>query len=79
MKKTLIAVAAGALICGAWGTAAMAMTKHKVHTHRATTVAQADQMIGNNPMLNPKASATTTTKPAPAVIKGNNPMAVAVK
>lgn len=82
MKKILIAVAAGALVCGAWGTAAMAKTnaKHKVHTAHAKKMApvqQAAQMPGNNPMINPKAAATVKG-PAPEAIKGNNQMGVAV-
>ena len=82
LKTILVAVAAGALVCGTWGTAAMAKTnaKHKIHYAHAKKMApvqQVAQMPGNNPMLNPKPY-TAIKGPPPEAIKGNNQMGVAV-
>jgi hypothetical protein len=87
--KILVAIAAGALICG--GTAAVAESyapKHKpvhyAHKHHGTHYAhkkpaaaeqQVAQVPGNNPMNNPKPY-TAIKGPSPESINGNNPMRV---
>ena len=74
--KVLIAVCTGALVCGAWGSTALAKSKHKARAHTASAQTQAPTMPGNNPMNNPKASAASPNAPAPGAITGNNPMKV---
>ena len=77
MRKAVIAIAAGALVCGAWGTAALAKTHHKKQHAAQTTAAapqQAPTMPGNNPIVNPKASPAVQNAQQPSAIGGNNPM-----
>jgi hypothetical protein len=75
--KVLIAVCAGALVCGAWGSTALAKSKHKARAaHTASAQTQAPTMPGNNPMNNPKSSSGAPNAPAPSAITGNNPMKV---
>ena len=75
-RKVLIAAAAGVLICGAWGSSALAKAKHH---HQATQTAaaqpQAPTVPGNNPSNNPKTVAPIAGAQASSAIVGNNPMA----
>ena len=72
--KTLIAVAAAALMCV--GSPALAKTKHHAKHTAPAQPQQVAAVPGNNPMANPKPSAPITGAQAPSAVVGNNPMKV---
>ncbi len=79
IKKTVIVIAASALACAVWASAASAATRHYSKQHKAhpTAVAKAEPMKavpGNNPFpIAPPAKPTQNAK-AYEQMKGNNPL-----
>ncbi len=80
IKKTIVVIAASALACALSVSAVSAKTtKHKAKPAKVAKVQPMKAVPGNNPFTIAPASAGIKNAPAPAAIKGNNPMSVAAK
>jgi hypothetical protein len=88
IKKTVVAVAVSALVCGVWVSSASAKHRphhknmrmgHHMHMAPAKKDTAMKTMPGNNPMVSSPSSASKTVSnyPAPKAAVGNNPMGVA--
>jgi hypothetical protein len=80
IKKTIVVIAASALACGLWASAASAKTtKPKAKPVTAAKVEPMKPVPGNNPFSVAPAAQPIKNAQKPEAIKGNNAMGVATK
>ena len=80
IKKTIVVIAASALACGLWASAASAKTtKPKAKKATVAKVEPMKAVPGNNPFTVAATREVPKNAAKPETIKGNNAMGVATK